>query len=317
LTSDTGPMNSGIRHHKLIATVSPCNQRAPDGFELDFLGIRTRRAFHGPRFASPSPILSDASSGRTLPFFEEEYLEWVDLFEAISNARDIFTMAELGAGYGRWLVRGATVAHLFGGLVYRAVGVEAEPTHFEWMKQHFFDNGLDPSSHELIQAAVTDRDGTVKFYTGSAGNWYGQCIPTWKNHLASLARRIRYGKSVTWLDRKVGAGSFPYSLDEVKAVSLTTLLKSIPRVDLIDMDVQGAEFNVLNRDKETLDEKVKRVHIGTHNRRVERQLRSMFDHLGWVNRFDFACGRRAQTEWGAMDFQDGVQTWTNPDLRSS
>ena len=54
-------------------------------------------------------------------------------------------MVELGAGWGRWLVDAWSVLKQIGktdkGLLL--VGVEAEPTHFEWMKQHFADNGLD------------------------------------------------------------------------------------------------------------------------------------------------------------------------------
>ncbi len=69
-------------------------------------------------------------------------------------------MVDLGAGFGRWLVKGATaVRQCHGDLPIRLIGVEAEPTHFEWLKQHFNDNGLDPAQHELIEAAV-DGAGT-------------------------------------------------------------------------------------------------------------------------------------------------------------
>jgi hypothetical protein len=41
--------------------------------------------------------------------------------------------------------------------------VEAEPTHFQWMLQHFRDNGLDPADHDLIEAAVSERSGAPGF----------------------------------------------------------------------------------------------------------------------------------------------------------
>ena len=56
------------------------------------------------------------------------------------------------------------------------VGVEAEPTHFEWMNEHFADNGLDARRHRLIQAAVAANDGVANFAIGHAEAWYGQAI---------------------------------------------------------------------------------------------------------------------------------------------
>jgi hypothetical protein len=83
-------------------------------------------------------------------------------------------------------------------------------------------------------------------------------------------------------------------------------------VDLIDIDVQGAELQVLEVGAESLDEKVKKVHIGTHGPEIEAGLRSLFGRLGWRCARSFACGSTANTEWGAIAFQDGVQTWVNP-----
>lgn len=37
----------------------------------------------------------------TLPAFDEEYFEWIDLLEAVTEATGEFTMIELGAGWGR------------------------------------------------------------------------------------------------------------------------------------------------------------------------------------------------------------------------
>ena len=52
-------------------------------------------------------------------------------------------MIELGAGYGRWLVRAATALQQVKDLPFQLIGVEAEPQHFKWLLQHFKDNGLN------------------------------------------------------------------------------------------------------------------------------------------------------------------------------
>jgi hypothetical protein len=66
------------------------------------------------------------------PAFPEEYLEWIDLLEAVANAQGKFTMIELGAGYGRWLVNAAvTLRQRKPTIVPFLIGAEAEPTHFQ------------------------------------------------------------------------------------------------------------------------------------------------------------------------------------------
>jgi hypothetical protein len=103
-------------------------------------------------------------------------------------------------------------------------------------------------------------------------------------------------------------------VEKVTQLSLGSLLSSIPRVALIDCDVQGAEAAVFEGGMEAVDEKVARVHIGTHSSEVEARLRSLFSSHGWNKRVDYACGELNSTEYGEIQFQDGVQSWVNPSL---
>ena len=75
------------------------------------------------------------------------------MLEAIREAGDNFTMRELGAGYGRWMVAAACAARAVKPvLALHFVGVEGQSEHFRWMQQHFRDNGLEPLHHRLIEA---------------------------------------------------------------------------------------------------------------------------------------------------------------------
>jgi hypothetical protein len=86
-------------------------------------------------------------------------------------------------------------------------------------------------------------------------------------------------------------------------------------VDLIDLDVQGAEADVLEPAARLLDERVRRVHAGTHEPRSnEDRLRALFRRLGWECLWDFPYGRESDTPFGRISFQDGVQSWRNPYL---
>ncbi len=255
----------------------PVHRGAPAGFRVNFLGVRTREAFFtqwGDRRRSTTDY----------PHFDEEYFEWIDLLEAVTQAEGQFTMLELGAGFGYWLANAAAALKQSGNLPYTLIGVEAEPTHFGWMKENLTENQVDLSRCQLIEAAVADRDGAIGFHVGETphggpANWYGQ---------------------------KIGGPT------EVRAVSLNTLLSPLDKVDLIDLDVEGAELQILEAAGAEVDTKVKRVHIETHSHEVEAGLRHLFTGLGWVNLRDYPCQGEAETEWGRVAFQGGVQSWVNP-----
>ena len=222
------------------------------------------------------------------PGLSEEYIEWIDVLETAIAATRSFTMIELGAGYGRWLVRAAlAVKRYHGDLPIKLIGVEAEPTHFRWLKQHLRDNGIDPDEHELIEAAVDEHDGEVFFHVGKPDEWYGQAIAAHANAASE-------------------------SIQKVRAVSLSGILSPLDSVDLIDLDVQGAEFVVLRGAISALNDKVKRVHIGTHSHDIELELRTLFRQNGWYKLNDYTCQSTEATPWGDVTFNDGVQTWINP-----
>jgi FkbM family methyltransferase len=247
------------------------------GFTADFLGTRYRSDF----FTRWPPQPHDRYEEPPYPPLDEEYFEWIDLLEAVASAHGHFTMLELGAGFGRWTVRGAAAAQQRG-LSYTLVAVEAEPTHFEWLMQNLRDNAVSLQDCRLIRAAATDRDGTIGFHVGDPSACYGQSIG---------------------------------GTTEVAAVSLKTLLRPLDIVDLIDMDVQGAEFNVLAAARESLCQKVKRVHVGVHSQQ-HRRILELFRDLTWKPHFVYADDTADLTPWGRINFQDGVQGWVNPRLHS-
>jgi FkbM family methyltransferase len=279
-------------HHPIFGRFERFKGVVPPGCHMDFLGVMTRNEFVeglmavvGEKFPDPGYFETD------YPQPAEEYFEWVDLLESVSGARNQFTMVDLGAGFGRWLVKGAAaVRQCHGNLPIKLIGVEAEPTHFEWLKQHFNDNGLDPAQHELIEAAVDGQERTVRFYVGKPDEWWGQRM------------------SNPFLD------SQGVPCREVKTITLNRILGALDLVDLIDLDVEEAELVVLQSAIKQLNQKVKRVHIGTHTPEIEHGLRALFWENGWYKRNDYGVGRTELTEWGEMYFGNGVQTWLNPRL---
>lgn len=277
------------RHHS-FRKILPRSIEVSSGFFPSFGGSVIRGEFFDLHTALSESKIYNISE----PELNEEYWEWVDLLDAIYDADDEFVMAEIGAGYGRWIVSAACLGrHIRPSLRMRLIGVEAEPSHYKMMHTHFTDNGLDPSDHRLVEAAVNATGGTVSFSVGHPQAWYGQAI----------------------VNKGARFEAFPEAIDvSVPAITLPELLENEKRIDLIDMDIQGAEGEVIVSSLDTLNAKVRRLHIGTHSHEVEAAIFQALTDAGWHCTASFPCGKTTQTDFGPVEFQDGVQSWINPRL---
>jgi FkbM family methyltransferase len=305
-------MMTELSHHELVTQFPPFQGQADEGMYLDFLGVRTRVNWWSLADASAYPRRFERTS---YPPFDQQYLEWIDVLTAVREARERFEMIELGAGWGEWIVRGAVALRRSSNLPCRLVAVEAEPTHFQWVREHLKDNAIDPRQHVLLEAAVGPKDGHVHFLTGNPDGWYGQSmIPQagepggppregLRTRLKKLAGRL--------LGRRENLG---VEARRVKCISLNSLLRRSQRVDLIHADIQGCEADVFEAAAAELDRKARLVHVGTHSREVEGRLRRLFTSLEWNPRFDYPSASDSPTPWGVMRFNDGVQSWQNPRL---
>jgi FkbM family methyltransferase len=255
----------------------------------DELGVFTRSAFASGEAAS--------MIGEPLP---HEAFEWMALLDAIAEATTYFTMLELGAGFGRWTVRAvAAIRRYRPDVMYRLVGVEAEPTHFEWLTMHTADNRVKPGSAagtcELINAAISGNAGEDQFYFGDPAAWYGQALVRPENRGASALVR------------------------QVETVTLSSLVEPLDSVDLIDMDVQGAELEVL-REAAPLFGRVRRIYVETHSTAIDEALASVFEYAegDWSLIVSAPLGARRRTPLGeALFTAGGAQLWANRGMQTA
>lgn len=252
----------------------------------DELSVVRRREYGSDRLRETAP--------HPLP---SELYEWQGLLDAISETKRRFTMLELGAGYGRWIVRAAAALRRYRpGTKYRLIAVEAEPTHFRWLQQHTRDNHLRrwsrAGSCRLVNAAVSARSGHQDFYVGSPESWYGQALVRPENEGADAP------------------------VQSVKTVRLGQLLRRLRRVDLIDIDIQGAELEVLSEARPLLG-RVRRIYVETHSNMIHEQLESVLlaAQGNWSRVVDVPLGAHRSTPLGEASFDDGgVQLWVNKQL---
>ena len=311
-----------VQHHPAILRVPPQTRAVPAGYFLEFGGAITRAEWMNSfrwrsRGVGVQKKTAAAVEAPLAPPVNEEYFEWIDLLEAVDQARDRgqFVMVDLGAGYGRWSVHGALAARA-AGIEAHCVTVEAEPSHARWMRQHFVDNGLSPADHELLWAAMSPEGGFVPFgigrarmsYSGEVGKRSEAPYPT-----AAERRRLRARSA---LGRPPHVDSELRGSMWVPALTLTDILAPYPIIDLIDLDVQGAEHAVLSAAIRRLNARVRRVHVGTHggSAGVEDGVRELFTKHRWTCVYDYAAGALVDTPYGRIQFYDGVQSWVNPDV---
>jgi FkbM family methyltransferase len=273
----------------------------PDIENIDWIGMRYDPAWW-PWIATPEP-----------PTPSEDYFEWIDLLEAVAAAEDRFTMLDLGAGFGRWGIRAALAAKQRGLRRIDLRFVEAEPQHVAWLRQAIQINGLrnDGVGIAVSEAVVSYAEGPLGFAVAQqdrdydAHNWWGQSTVT-------PTEAGETGRS--YLGHPVYRNARGDELIYVPPVTFETLTADLDVVDLVNMDIQGAERELIENAIGGFSQKVRRVHIGTHGTEIENAIRTIFRDNGWTCRWDFSHSGERQTPYGPARFDDGVQSWRNPRL---
>ena len=205
----------------LFSQFKPWSGPVKAGFDANFVGQFTDVSFNAG-WADETRTRDRENTSAPYPRVHDETFEWEILLSAILEARDHFTMIEAGAGYGRWLISAVCAIRMRRpDLSFSLMGIEAEPTHFQWMQKHFHDNGVDAAQHQLIHGAVDATDGeSIVMFGHDPAEFYG-------------AYTLAHNRQTdAWGDNT------PH---KIRAYSIATLLRSFDRLDLMDFDIQGAE----------------------------------------------------------------------------
>lgn len=267
------------------------------GFVTSFLGARFRAEFYDG-IVKPGTQIRPLNSG--------DHYEWKSLLEAIDTCGRRFVMIDLGAGYGWWGINAAAALKARHprkrGLI---VMVEAEPTHYRWLKTAIADNPYPSVRYRPVEAAIGVRQGQDWFYVGKSGEWYGQRLML--DYHRKLLNENR--ENDVFADGNGLATSDGYRLNQVSIVTLQNLLPRFSSVDLIDMDIQGTEADLIEAERGLLARRVKRLFISTHSAEIDERVRAAL-RGDWDLRFGFEPGSVHETEHGQIAFEDGHQFWT-------
>jgi len=235
-----------------------------------------------------------------------EAVEYVGLAMALKHAQGGFAAVELGAGFAPWIGLAAIIARRLGLAPISVTGVEGDADRAATMRSHLIYNRLLPPDAEmsgthdglawdLRHAVIWDEDGEALFPTTGVTDSGGQAIDAERD--GALDYR---GNATTHV--------------RVPAITLETLLRDKPVIDFMHVDIQGAEFNVLNRSMATINERVKFMMVATHSRLLEGAVQSILFDNGWfLEREEVAhiVPRPNPPSIEALTWRDGGQVWRN------
>lgn len=286
---------SRIDQHKVFREFRPWSGPVKAGYAVNFVGQLIDVEFlRGFGWAKPKNMVTRMEWPDYDPFNVETF-EWLMILEALLNARNRFTMVELGAGFGRWIVGAACAARLRRpDLKLRLIGVEPQRDHFQWMHKHFVDNGLKPSEHKLIEGAVDLCSGSAYLVDApDPSGFWGQYLSHDEKHVAQHVE-----------------GSFS---KPVKKVTLSQVLRFEGIIDLIDMDIQDSEKTIVPNNIRLLTKRVRRIHIETHWPETHDICHNALAGAGWQIIHSYSPSQSFETEFGVITMPGGgVLTAINP-----
>lgn len=256
--------------------------------------------------------LSGVVEGYPIPQnFHATTIEWAGVLRAVRSARTEMIAVELGAGWAPWLVAVVRAGEMRGIRQFHLVGVEGSSQHCETMLAHFAANGVDPARHTLLHGVVGPADGMAAFpiLPNPAADWGAEAVFSQKTGSAGRSSGSR-SYLARILDRARGASGIIQPTERIRCYSLTTLLRRFTEVDLVHVDIQGAEYEVIASAREVLRAKVRWLVIATHGRSIERKLRSELAAGSWTLVAEERCRYQCQG-WRNHLSMDGCQVWQN------
>ncbi len=270
------------------------------GYFVDYFGVRV------PISCFPHIRHLDGQCTDQPPYPDDRmragFIEYLALVDSIDAAEESYAMAEVGASY-------APFTAIAGRLVLRkGLGpvvpcpAEAAANGRQSIQTHLAANALDDPrvTVHILEAAVVDAAKTVYFPDVDC---------TQDNGAAA-----QYDRS----EKDIRGAVIP--MRAVRGIPLMEVLAKFPAgkpIDLMHIDIQGAEKTAFSTAMHALNARVKRLFVATHSREIEGIVMNLFHSHGWVlvaeEPCDFKYCRELELLEG-MTFKDGCQYWVNPTL---
>jgi hypothetical protein len=265
----------------------------PD-YLTNFIGVRI-----DPKFV-PAILHGRAGEVEGIPIpanWHADIAEWAAALRAVDLARETFTMAELGCGWGCWM-NNTGVAARAAGLNVQLIGVEGEEGHIGFAREACAANGFAQGQVTLKHGIAAPSTGTALFPRhDKAGEQWG-LEPIFGATAQERAAAVRSGEFY-----------------ELPTISLGDLISGGDKLDLLHVDIQGGEADLIDSSRPVLDDQVAYIVVGTHSRQIEGRIFKQL--LGATWRLEIERPAIINLgPGGPTTTVDGVQGWRNLALAS-
>mmetsp|Transcript_21751 Transcript_21751/g.33418 ORF Transcript_21751/g.33418 Transcript_21751/m.33418 type:complete len:429 (-) Transcript_21751:1637-2923(-) len=291
-----------------------CNEAY--NFQIESHAIRTRQCdlFRQLRHVVTSG--REALFQATYPVVAEEYFEYADLFASVADYNNPhqrpYVLVEGGSGYGHWTFS----AHRL--LMQKFNFTGRNSNNLPHPARYLLIDVIDSLAPAIENLAKLNGNPHYFFHVGfmASSSYSGTGTEVLSPELLERARSNIKIYSEDWgvgPPKNRSKGKIPISL---RALFQLYNLPSI--VDLVDLDIQRAEYAVLDDHTVAfLSTCVKRIHIGTHlanTYELTPPITKRFISHGWSLVWEFDHGHRVPTPYGPVHFGDGVLSFVNNHL---
>jgi len=152
---------------------------------------------------------------------------------------------DVGANLGRYAI-------MLSSNYKKIIAIEPEPSNMNHLKRNLLQAGID--NVDLLQIAISDREGYVNLYLARHSG--GHTI-----------KKGYYSRHI-----------------KVKSSTLNSILKNDPHIDLIKVDVEGAEWQVL-KGSEMIIHKIQSWMIEVHDPKDKNKLAEYLQSRGYATKW--------------------------------
>jgi hypothetical protein len=295
--------------------IDPENERiqsALNGYFCEFNALRLLDQFHQPGLAPEPGVLINFLSTRVPVEVSPEILapragklegkpnpgnwhadiaEWAAALRSVVMARDSYRIVELGCGWGCWITNMGVAARLRG-LDVDLIGIEGDSSHLDNARRTLELNGFaEGNDFRLYHGIAGPQPGKAAFPREAGESWGGRA-----DFYPDPEALAAYEVDDAW--------------QVLDCLTLQQLSEGKP-IDLLHIDIQGAEHDYVLGNFDAIEAYVKRVLIGTHGRTIEGDLMRHFLQAGWT--LEMERPAIVPIRDGVPRTRiDGVQMWANP-----
>jgi hypothetical protein len=284
--------NASFDPQEVIRRHAASDLHASQEYLTNFLGVRI-----DPKFF---PTILHGAGGQVegIPIpanWHADIAEWGAALRAVDIARGMFTVIELGCGWGCWMNNTGVAARRIG-LDVNLVGVEGDERYIGFAREACATNGFAP--HQL-----TLRRGIAAATSGIA------LFPRQEQATAHCGSQPIF--AATDEQRRSAAQSACY--DELPMIPLDDLAAPHARIDLLHVDIQGGEADFIAGCLPVMRQKVAYLVVGTHSRQIEGRIMDLLLQAEWKLEIERPA-IFAVHDGSPQITVDGVQGWRNPGL---